>query len=79
MLAPFSFLKSCQQSGRLREVVAYGKSIQNKPSARLTDQLHKNITLSAKIRQIETELLYFFTCNTFREMFNIKLKSSIEI
>ena len=35
----------------------------------MTDQTHKDITLSAKIRQIETKLFDFFhkTCNNFPE------------
>ena len=42
-----------------------------KPNVGLTDQLHKDITLSAKIRQIEIScLLCFFTCNNFWEKYN---------
>lgn len=41
------------------KVVAYGKNQQNKSSARFTDQLHKDITLLAEIRQIETKLFDF--------------------
>ena len=42
-------------------MVAYGKDQQNKPNTGLINQLHKNITLAAKIRQIETNLFDFFT------------------
>lgn len=34
-----------RQSGCLREVIAYGKTLQNKPNATLTDQLHKRYYL----------------------------------
>ena len=42
-------------------MVAYGKDQQNKPNTELFNYLHKNITLAAKIRQIETNLFDFFT------------------
>ena len=58
-------LIGARQSGRLRKVVSYGKDQQNNPNAGLINLLCKNITLSAKIRQIETNLLDFFTCNKF--------------
>ena len=45
----------------LLQVVTYVKIQQNKPSARLTDQLHKYITLSAKIRQIESKWFDFLS------------------
>ena len=38
----------------LLTLVPYGKDQQNKPNTSLIDLLHKNITLEAKIRQIET-------------------------
>ena len=43
------------------KVVAYGKDQQNKPNTGLLGWLHKNITLAAKIGQIETNLFDFFT------------------
>ena len=46
-----------RQSGHLREVLAYKKNQQISPNAGLTDQLHKDITFSAKIRQIEISCL----------------------
>ena len=40
----------------------------NKPNAGLIDQLQKDVTLSAKIRQGETNLLdFFFTCKHFQK------------
>ena len=42
-------------------MVAYGKDQQNKSITGLINLLHKNITLAAKIRQIETNLFDFFT------------------
>jgi len=58
-------------SGRLREVVACGKNQQNTPNAGLIDQFPKDMTLSAKIRSIETKLFdFFFSCNNFREKYN---------
>ena len=53
-----------RQSGCLWEVVAYGKDQQNTPNTGLISikNIHvKNITLAAKIRQIETNLFDFFT------------------
>lgn len=55
------------------KVVAYEKNQQNKPSARLTDQLHKDITLLAEIRQIETKLFDF--CFSHATIFG---KSTVE-
>lgn len=51
-----------RQSGRLREVIIYEKNQQNKPNAGMTDQVHKDITLSAEIRQMELAvcLILFF-------------------
>ena len=43
----------------------------NKPNAGLIDQLQKDVTLSAKIRQGETNLLdFFFHMQTFSERSN---------
>ena len=47
------------------KVVPYEKNQQNKPSAILTDHLHKDVTLSAKIRQIATKLCDFFHMQQF--------------
>ena len=44
------------------EVVAQEKST-NKPNTGLTDQLHKDITSSAKISQMETKLFDFYSSN----------------
>ena len=53
-------------------VIAYEKNQQNKPnvgmiasSIGLTDQLHKDITLSARIGQIETKLFDFLHMQQF--------------
>lgn len=54
IVCTFQFSKFSPQSSRLRELVVYGKNRQNKPNGQLTDQLHKDTTLSAKISQIET-------------------------
>ena len=43
------------------KVVAYGKDQQNEPNAGLKNQLPKNITVAANVRQIETNLFDFFT------------------
>jgi len=52
-----------------------GKNQQIKPSAGLTDQLHRDIMLSAEIRQIETKLFDFFfdsptetLCNSLQQI-----------